>query len=112
MPKVVSIQNKEIGHHPLHYGWIILFLIVITVFCALGLARFGYTAILPAMQDSLKLTNTQAGELQSWNLGGYLVAVLIAGICATRFGPRIVIASALFITACAMILTGFIDLMS
>jgi hypothetical protein len=54
----------------LHYGLVVLALIVLAVFGSLGLARFGYTSILPAMQNGLKLTNTQAGELQSWNLLG------------------------------------------
>ena len=35
----------------LHYGIIVLVLIVCAVFSALGLARFGYTSILPAMQQ-------------------------------------------------------------
>ena len=45
---------------------------ILVVFSALGLARFGYTSILPAMQEALKLSNTQTGVLQSWNLVGYL----------------------------------------
>ncbi|MDE3091690.1 MAG: MFS transporter, partial [Chloroflexota bacterium] len=76
------------------------------VFGGLGLARFGYTSILPAMQDSLKLTNTQTGELQSWNLVGYLLTVVFAGVLAARFGPRVVISISLLIVALAMIATG------
>lgn len=91
-----------------HYGLVVLGLIVLAVFGSLGLARFGYTSILPAMQDGLKLTNTQAGELQSWNLLGYLLTVVFAGLLATRYGPRIVISASLLVTGLAMILTGFI----
>jgi fucose permease len=92
----------------LHYGLVVLGLIVLAVFGSLGLARFGYTSILPAMQEALQLTNTQTGELQTWNLVGYLVTVVFAGVLATRFGPRQVIAVSLFITACGLILTGLI----
>ena len=90
----------------LHYGLVVLAMIVLAVFGGLGLARFGYTSILPAMQDSLKLTNTQTGELQSWNLVGYLLTVFFAGILATRYGPRLVISISLLIVALAMMATG------
>jgi len=96
----------------LHYGLVVLALIVLAVFGSLGLARFGYTSILPAMQDSLKLSNSQTGELQSWNLLGYLVTVVFAGLLAARFGPRLVIPIALAITGTAMVLTGLIPTFS
>lgn len=90
----------------LHYGWIVLVLITLVVFASLGLGRFGYTSILPAMQDSMKLTNAQTGALQSWNLIGYLSMALIAGVVATRIGPRLVITVSLFVTALGMFVTG------
>lgn len=90
----------------IHYGIIVLAMIVLTVFGSLGLGRFGYTSILPAMQSGLGLTNTQTGELQSWNLVGYLLTVVIAGVLAARYGPRIVISISLLIVALAMIATG------
>ena len=92
----------------LHYGIIVLTLIVLAVFSALGLARFGYTSILPAMQQGLGLTNTQTGQLQTLNLLGYLLAVVPAGMLASRFGPRIVIAVSLLVVAIAMAITGLV----
>lgn len=89
-----------------HYGYIVLTMIVLAVFGSLGLARFGYSSILPAMQDGLKLTNAQTGELQSWNSVGYLLVVVFAGILASRYGPRIVISISLLIVALAMIASG------
>jgi MFS family permease len=91
-----------------HYGLVVLGLVILTTFGSLGLGRFGYTSILPAMQDSLGLTNTQTGELQSWNLVGYLLTVVFAGVLAARYGPRILITIALVVTGLAMILTGLI----
>ncbi len=91
-----------------HYGFVVLAMIVLAVFGGLGLARFGYTSILPAMQESLKLTNTQTGELQSWNLVGYLLTVVFAGLLAARFGPRIIVSTSLLIVAFAMIATGLV----
>src|SRR5512136_2352962 len=89
-----------------HYGIVVLGLVVLVVFSALGLARFGYTSILPAMQEALQLSNTQMGVLQSWNLVGYLLTVVFAGVLAARYGPRVVISISLLIVALAMIATG------
>ena len=58
------------------------------------------------MQDSLRLSNVQTGTLQSWNLVGYLLTVVLAGMLSARYGPRVVIATSLLITALAMMLTG------
>lgn len=91
-----------------HYGLVVLALIILAVFGSLGLGRHGYTSILPAMQDSLKLTNTQTGELQSWNLLGYLLTVVFAGVLAARYGPRVVISISLVVTGAAMVLTGLV----
>jgi len=92
----------------LHYGFVVLGLVVLVVFGALGLARFGYTSILPAMQEALALSNTQTGALQSWNLLGYMLTVVVAGVLAARFGPRVVISVALLVVSAAMVLTGLI----
>jgi MFS family permease len=89
-------------------AFLALALIVLAVFGALGLGRFGYTSILPAMQADLRLTNAQTGELQSWNLLGYLLAAGFAGLLAARLGPRVVIAASLLLTAAAMTLTGLL----
>jgi MFS family permease len=92
----------------LHYGFVVLALIVLAVFGSLGLGRHGYTSVLPAMQDSLKLTNTQTGELQSWNLLGYLATVVFAGVLSARFGARLIISISLLVTALALALTGLV----
>ena len=44
------------------YRYVILGTAVLVVFAALGLSQFSYPAILPAMQEDLGLTNTQAGR--------------------------------------------------
>jgi MFS family permease len=92
----------------IHYGIIVLALIVLSVFSSLGLARFGYTSILPAMQEGLGLSNTQTGELQTLNLIGYLLTVVFAGMLAARYGPRIVISVSLLVVSLSMILTGLV----
>jgi MFS family permease len=90
----------------IHYGWIVLAMSTMVVFGALGLARFGYTMVLPSMQAGLTLDNTQAGALATANLLGYLALCVIGGMLAARFGPRTVIAAALGLVGVSMLLTG------
>lgn len=104
MEKKMRTENRRAPL--LHYGHVVLSLVVLAVFSALGLARFGYTSILPAMQEGLRLSNTQTGELQTLNLVGYLITVVFAGMLAARHGPRILISVSLFVVSLAMIVTG------
>src|SRR5512137_2801630 len=71
-----------------NYCWVVLFAGTLAVFAALGLGRFGYTVVLPAMQTGLSMDNTQAGVMASMNLAGYLALSAVGGALAARFGPR------------------------
>ena len=93
----------------LHYGWVILVIATLVAFGALGLARFGYSIVLPAMQVVLGMDNTQAGVLAAIHVVGYLIASLLGGVLAARFGPRRVIALGLVLAGFSMILTGLAD---
>jgi MFS family permease len=90
----------------LHYAWIILIMGVLVVFGSLGLARFGYSVILPSMQAGLGMNNTQAGGLVTANLLGYVILSVLGGALAVRYGPRNVIAVGLVFTGGGMLLTG------
>jgi sugar phosphate permease len=90
----------------LHYGWVILFMSVVTVLGCLGFARFGYTMILPHMKEGLGLTKTQAGNLATGNFVGYLILAIVGGFLAARYGPRVVISLAMLLIGVAMFLTG------
>ena len=92
----------------IHYGWIVLAMGTMVVFGSLGLARFGYTVLLPAMQVGLGMENTQAGVLATVNLIGYLVMSVIGGALASRFGPRKVIATGLALAGVGMLFTGMV----
>lgn len=89
-----------------HYGWVVLAFGTLVVFGALGLARFGYSVVLPAMQEGLVLTNTQAGILATANLIGYLALSAIGGALAAHYGPRAVITAGLVLAGVGMLLTG------
>ncbi len=79
----------------------------LAVFGALGFGRFGYSAILPAMQQDLGMSSAAAGSLASWNLGGYMVMAAIGGVLASRLGPRLVVGVGSLVAAAGMLLTGF-----
>ncbi len=89
-----------------HYAWIVLACSTLVVFGALGLARFGYSIILPAMQQGLGLDNTGAGALATANLVGYLALSLLGGALASRYGPRWVATIGMGLVSAGMALTG------
>ncbi|NQT71419.1 MAG: MFS transporter [Chloroflexi bacterium] len=91
----------------LHYSWVVLGMGVLVVFGSLGLARFGYSMILPEMKEGLGIGSTGAGVLAASGLLGYLALSIIGGVIASRIGARIVIAVGLLATGVGMILTGF-----
>jgi MFS family permease len=79
------------------------------VFGAIGLGRFGYSAILPSMQKDLGITSAAAGLLASWNLGGYVISAAVGGVLASRFGPRLVVGIGSLLAALGMLVTGLSD---
>jgi len=92
-----------------HYGWIIVAIGTLVVFGSLGLARFGYTAVLPSMQSDLGMDNTRTGGLATANLVGYLAMSVIGGALAAHYGPRVIIAGGLALAGLGMLLTGLAD---
>ena len=90
----------------LHYGWIVIFMGLITTVAAHGFGRMAYTILLPAMKDGLQFDYTQLGLLGTGNFIGYLSMAIIGGFLAARFGTRAVIFLALILMGVTMILTG------
>ena len=90
----------------LHYGWIVIFMGMLTTVAAHGFGRMSYTVILPFMKTSLDLSYTQMGWLGTGNFVGYLTMAIVGGFLAARFGTRIVITAALILMGATLILTG------
>jgi sugar phosphate permease len=90
----------------LHYGWVVIFIGLLTTIAAHGFGRMSYTIILPAMKDGLGFNYTQLGLLGTGNFIGYLTMAIIGGFLAAHFGTRIVITAALILMGITMILTG------
>ena len=94
-------------HKPkLHYAWVIVGAGVMGVMGALGLGRFGYTVILPAMKDGLALNYGQMGLLGTGNLVGYLFFSLLGGFLAARYGTKIVAVLSLALMTITLLMTG------
>jgi MFS family permease len=95
------------GTSMIHYGWIVIFMGMLTTIGAHGFGRMAYTLILPPMKDGLQFSYAQLGLLGTGNFIGYLSLAIIGGFLAARFGTRIVITLALILMGMTMILTGF-----
>lgn len=85
-----------------HYGWVIVAVGGFVLFSCLGLARFAYTMILPAMQAGLNLSYESMGLISTANFIGYLIAVILSPILIRSFRPHPTIASALLLIALCM----------
>ena len=72
---------------------------LIAMASAIGIGRFVYTPILPAMAEGLHLTKGEAGLIASANFVGYLVGALTAASSLGRTNPRNVLVGALFVSA-------------
>jgi predicted MFS family arabinose efflux permease len=66
---------------------------------ALGLARFAYALLLPAMRVELNWTYADAGAMNTANAAGYLAGALIAAPVARRFGAKQTFLAGIVVTA-------------
>ena len=76
---------------------------------ALGLARFNYALLLPAMRSSLEWTYAQAGSMNTANALGYLAGALLSAPIATRMGLARCFWVSLLLTALSLLGTGLTD---
>lgn len=70
---------------------------------ALGLARFAYGLLLPAMRADLSWSFAQAGTMNTANAVGYLLGAIVATPVARRAGAREAFFGSLAITAAALL---------
>jgi MFS family permease len=92
----------------LHYAWVTAALGHLNVLSALGLARFGYTMILPSMKEALRFTYAETGWLATGNFIGYMIGSPLAGLLASRWPLRRLILTALLGLAAGLAATGLV----
>lgn len=76
------------------------------VLCGVGLSRFAYTALMPAMVQAGWFTPSQAAYLGAANLLGYLIGALSAHALTERLGVRRVLGSCLAVVALSFVLSS------
>ncbi len=87
---------------PFHYGWLIVITGILTLFACLGLARFAFGMLLPAMRDGLGLAYDQMGYVGTGNFIGYLISVAMTPWLIRTFKPRATISFGLLLIAICM----------
>ena len=79
----------RVGGEPVNTRSVLLIASGVSVtLVTVALARLSFGLILPAMRESLALSNTQAGHLGTATALGYLALVMVAGALAARHGAR------------------------
>jgi len=86
----------------LHYGWVIIALGFLTIFVALGMARFSYAVFLPGMHNGLGLSYQQLGFIGTSNFAGYLFAVIFTPFLIRRLQHRASIVTGLTLIGLSM----------
>src|ERR1700760_2598094 len=72
----------------------------------LGLGRFAYALLLPAMRIDLGWNYAAAGAMNTANAVGYLIGALIAAPVAARFGDKRGFLAGLLLTAASLLANG------
>ena len=83
-------------------GWLRSVRLALGTTAALGLARFAYGLLVPAMRDELGWSLAKAGTLTTANSFGYLVGALAAGPLARRLSETAAFRLGMVLTAAAL----------
>jgi len=84
---------------------------ILALAAAMGIGRFAYTPLLPAMQEAAGLDPTQAGLIAAANYAGYLAGALLAAFAVPASGRiRILLVSAVAVAATTALMATTTDL--
>ena len=95
----------------MHYAWVVAILAMLVVLGAVGLARFAFGMLLPAMAADLVLDYREQGLLGASYFVGYLAIVALMPALAPRLGSRRLCAGGLLVVSGGLwamaLVTGF-----
>ena len=87
-------------------AWLISLGLALAPAVSIGIARFAYGLVLPAMRQDLSWTYTEAGWINTANAVGYLVGSIVAFRLVTRIGPRRLFIGGMILTTVALLATA------
>ncbi len=105
-PPLTSLPAPEPGHAVRPATWGQLARLALGTASALGLARFGYGLILPAMRTELHWSLAQAGTLTTANALGYLLGAVTTVPTARRLSVTASFRLGMVLTAAALAATA------
>jgi predicted MFS family arabinose efflux permease len=73
---------------------------------AVGLARFAYALLLPAMKADLEWSYALAGGMNAANAAGYLLGAIVAAPVMARVGTKRAFVGTLLLTALSLLFSG------
>lgn len=82
------------------------YILALSAFIALGIARFSYALVLPSMRSDLRLSYSAAGSLGTANTAGYFLGSLLLPAAVARWSLLRVFRVGVLVTALAIFLTG------
>lgn len=88
-------------------AYIVCFALGLNAAVAVGLSRFAYALVLPAMQESFGWSYLEAGALNAANAAGYLVGAIVAARVMRRCGIAASFICGAAITGIAVLATAF-----
>jgi predicted MFS family arabinose efflux permease len=84
---------------------------ILALAAAMGIGRFAYTPLLPAMRDAAGFNPTQAGLLATANYAGYLAGALLAAIAVPASARiRVLLISAIAVAVTTALMATTTDL--
>lgn len=95
-----TLSHREAPQVPL---WRTIFAGFCATLVGLGLARFGYTPLLPAIIDAHWFSASAATYLGAANLVGYLAGALLGGPMSARWPVRSVLRAMMLVTAASLL---------
>jgi len=88
-------------------SWKVLMGGMLGLVVTMGIGRFAYTPILPAMERDTGLDHLTAGQIASWNYFGYLVGALLLFMFVPLRRSRALYPTSLIVSCATTVAMGF-----